>query len=84
MLKLQRQVRIASILCRVAFAAGVVGHLALIDIFHGETDVRVEWRALQIAGVVVAAALLLAAQTLSRILAAMTNHASGCAPHSDR
>lgn len=67
--KLQRKVRVAFFLCVAAVAAGIVAQLALTDIFHGEADVRIEWRAVQIAGVIVAVALIYAAHTLSSVRA---------------
>lgn len=39
----------------LSFLAIVLAHLALTDIYHGETDVSVEWRAVQGAfGVIIA------------------------------
>jgi hypothetical protein len=56
-------------LCVAALIAGAVGHLALTDIRHGESDVRAEWLAVQIAGIVMLIALLASARLLRRILA---------------
>ena len=82
--QLQRQVRVAFTLCLIAFAAGIVAHLALTDIFHGEPDVRLEWRAVQATGLIVAATLVYAARTLAKVLAATRGQASASAPYNDR
>jgi len=80
----QRQVRVAFSLCVVALAAGIVAHLALTDIFHGEADVQLEWRAVQASGVVVAATLVYAARTLAKVLGATQGRAAASAQRNDR
>jgi hypothetical protein len=67
--KLQRRIGVALLLCFAAVVAGAVAQLALTDIFHGEADVRLEWRAVQIADVVVATAVIYAAHTLFKVRA---------------
>ena len=66
---LQRHAHIAFSLCVAALLAGVVAHLALTDIRHGERDVRAEWLAVQIAAIVILVALLASAHLVMRILA---------------
>ena len=67
---LQKRVRLAIALCYAALLAGIAAHLALTDIFHGEADVHLEWRIVQVAGVIVAAALVFALRTLAQVRAA--------------
>ncbi len=52
----------------VALAAVVVCHLALTDIWHGEGDLSLEWRVLQIGFLVIVIALFSAMATLRRVL----------------
>jgi hypothetical protein len=80
---LQRQIRVAIALCCVALLAGVAAHLALTDIYHGEADVHLEWRALQVAAIVVAAALLIALRTLTTVLPVVRG-LSRAAPYNER
>jgi uncharacterized membrane protein YozB (DUF420 family) len=44
----KRQVTIAFILGVASLVAVFVSHLALTDIYHGESDLRLEWMALRI------------------------------------
>jgi hypothetical protein len=69
--RLQRELRAVSILCQVAFGAGVLALLALIDIFHGESDVRLEVAMVEVAVPIVAAALLLAVRSIGKVLATL-------------
>lgn len=62
--RLRRHVAVAMFFCVAAVIAGVVAQLALTDIRHGEADLRMEWRALQVSALFVAAALIYAAKTL--------------------
>jgi len=71
---LHHQVRAAIAFCGAALLAGVFALLALVDIYHGEADVRLEWRLVQLAVLVVTAALVIALRTLSR-LSAITGRA---------
>ena len=52
----------------VSLAALAVGHLALTDFRHGESDLRNEWRMLQVAGVVTFAFHLAALTILSQVI----------------
>lgn len=70
MYALQRRVRLAIALCYAALLAGIAAHLALTDIFHGERDVHLEWRVVQLAGVIVVSALVFALRTLAQVRAA--------------
>lgn len=44
-----------------------VSHLALTDIWHGEGDLALEWRVLQLAAVVILTALVSSIVTLRRV-----------------
>lgn len=68
MTHLQRRARVAYVLCFAAIPAGVVSHLALTDIFHGESDLRLEWRVLQVSALIIAAALVASLLALRTVL----------------
>lgn len=65
---LKTQIRITIGLGMLALGAGVLGHLALTDIAHGEPDVTLEWRVLQGGALVILAFILSAIATLRRAL----------------
>jgi hypothetical protein len=67
---LQRRARLAYALCLAALPAGVLAHLALTDISHGEPDVRLEWGIVRVAALVVAAAVLASLRALHGLLQA--------------
>jgi hypothetical protein len=52
----------------LSLLAVVVGHLALTDIYHGETDTSQEWRFLQVSAVIILAFHISALVTLWRLL----------------
>ena len=52
----------------LSLAAVVVAHLALTDIWHGEADVRLEWRALQLCAAVILASQIFTLTTLGRVV----------------
>ena len=45
---MERQAAIAFILGIVSLVAVFISHLALTDIYHGESDLRLEWMVLRI------------------------------------
>lgn len=47
--------RVALVLGCLSLVSIVVAHLALTDIYHGETDVSTEWRAVQAAAAMIVA-----------------------------
>jgi len=60
---------------RISFGLGilsllavVVSHLALTDIYHGETDVLLEWRVVQLAFLIIVAFQVSALVTLWRVV----------------
>ena len=58
----------AQVLGFISLAACGVSALALTDIGHGESDLRLEWRALQVAALLVLAFHIAALATLCRVL----------------
>ncbi|HSL81503.1 MAG TPA: hypothetical protein VLF66_01925 [Thermoanaerobaculia bacterium] len=72
---LRRQIRITMGLGALAVLAGVVAHLALTDIYHGEGDLALEWRALQACSVTVAGFVGAALLTLGRALRRLSGDA---------
>ena len=53
--KLKDQIRGTMALGTLALLAGIVGHLALTDIHHGEVDVTLEWNILRICALILLA-----------------------------
>lgn len=47
MRKIQNQIRLIVIMGIVSIFAGILAHLALTDIYHGEGDLTQEWMLLQ-------------------------------------
>lgn len=47
-MELKRQIHVAMILGILSLIAGVLGHLALTDIYHGEGDLSLEWNMLRV------------------------------------
>jgi hypothetical protein len=58
----------AIVLGVISLVAGGVGALALNDIGHGEADLWLEWRALQVAAMVILAFHIAALSTLRQVL----------------
>ena len=48
----KNQIRLAMTLGVLTLVAGMLGHLALTDIYHAETDVTLEWNMLRLFAVV--------------------------------
>jgi len=48
MSNLKTQIRATMFLGVLALLAGIIGHLALTDIYHNEVDVTLEWNILRI------------------------------------
>jgi len=49
---LKTQIQATMALGVLALLAGIVGHLALTDIFHNEADVTLEWNVLRICALI--------------------------------
>jgi uncharacterized membrane protein HdeD (DUF308 family) len=65
---LNRQIWATVFLGSLVLVAGVFAHLALTDIFHGEQDLRLEWKIVQVAALVLFAFTLQTLFTLSRVM----------------
>ena len=72
MTSLRNQIKLSLLLAFGALAALLISHLALTDIYHGETDVAAEWRALQVSAAVITASVASTVVTLIRILKSVT------------
>ena len=64
--KLKNQIRGTMVLGALALLAGIVGHLALTDIYHGEVDVTLEWNILRFCALVLLAFIGASLFTLRR------------------
>jgi len=53
MIKIKTQIAIVMILGVLSLIAGFFGHLALTDIYHGELDVSLEWKMVQVAALII-------------------------------
>jgi hypothetical protein len=69
---LKTQIHFTFALGVLAVLAGVLGHLALSDIAHGEADVTLEWNIVRLAALVFAAFWGFALYTLRRVLRAFS------------
>ena len=74
---LTQQIRFTMALGVLAVVAGMVAHLALTDIYHGEGELTLEWRALQVCAVAVAGFVGVALLTLGRALRTLRGGAGG-------
>jgi len=52
MMELKNQIRLTMALGILSLLAGVMGYLALTDIYHAEVDVSLEWNVLRVCAVV--------------------------------
>lgn len=52
MSNLKTQIRATMFLGVLALLAGIIGHLALTDIYHNEVDVTLEWNILRICALI--------------------------------
>ncbi len=64
----KRQVVIAFLLGIASLVAVFISHLALTDIYHGESDLRVEWMALRVCFAVIFIFQVFALVTFWRII----------------
>ncbi len=65
---MQNQVVFAMCLGILALLAGAFAHLALTDIYHGETDVTLEWRIVQVCALVILLSVITTLVVLGRVL----------------
>ena len=67
-MSLRTQARLSFRLGILSLFAVALSHLALIDIWHGEQDLTLEWRALQVAFAAIIVFQVSALATLRRVL----------------
>ena len=67
-MQLKNQIQIAIVLGILSLIAGVLGHLALTDIYHGESDLSLEWNMLRICAVIFLVFIGYTLVTLKQIL----------------
>ena len=68
MRNLKTQIRVTIALGVLSLLAGFVTHLALIDIYHGEADVTLEWSMVRVCALIVLVFIGMALFTLGRVL----------------
>ena len=56
----------------MSLLAGLITHLALTDIYHGETDVELEWNIVRVCALVLLVFIGTVLLTLGRVLRAST------------
>ncbi len=71
MSQFKNQIRITIALGILSILAGVFGHLALTDIYHGEGDLTLEWSILQAGAVIIFVFVTASLLTLRKVLKAM-------------
>jgi len=68
---LKAQIQATMILGVLALLAGIVGHLALTDIYHNEVNVTLEWNILRICSVILLAFIGASLITLRKAIKAL-------------
>lgn len=71
MFGLKNQIRMAIVLGMLSIIAGILGHLALTDIYHGEGDLTLEWSILQAGAFIIFAFVISSLLVLRKALKAM-------------
>jgi hypothetical protein len=72
MSNLKTQIRVTIVLGVFSLLAGLITHLALTDIYHGEADVTLEWSVVRICALVLLVFIGMALFTLRRALRELT------------
>jgi hypothetical protein len=70
-MQLKTQIRIAIVLGILSLLAGLLGHLALTDIYHAEENLALEWNMLRLFAVIFLAFIAYTLNTLRNILRTM-------------
>lgn len=70
MSKFKSQIRMTLALGILSVPAGIFAHLTLTDIYHGETDLALEWNILRAGAVIIFAFVVSSLLTLKRVLKA--------------
>jgi hypothetical protein len=68
MKNLKRQIRVTIALGGLSLLAGLMTHLALTDIYHGEADATLEWSVLRVCALIFLLFIGSALFTLGRVL----------------
>ena len=71
MSQFKNQIRTTMALGILSILAGILGHLALTDIYHGEGDLTVEWSILQVGAFIIFAFVVSSLLVLRKALKAM-------------
>ena len=71
MSQLKNQIRATMALGILSILAGILGHLALTDIYHGEGDLTLEWSILQAGAFIIFAFVVSSLLVLRKALKAM-------------
>jgi hypothetical protein len=69
---LKTQIWITIALGGLSLLAGLMTHLALTDIYHGEADVTLEWKVVRISALILLSFIGMALVTLVRALKALS------------
>lgn len=64
---LRMLIRVTMVLGVLSLVAGVLGHLALVDIHHGDGDVTMEWNVLSAGALVFVVFIGMTLYTLARV-----------------
>jgi len=67
-LELKNQIKLTMALGILSLFAGLMGHLALTDIYHAEADLSLEWNVLRICALIILAFTVTTLITLRRLL----------------
>jgi len=67
-MQLKNQIRLAIALGILSLVAGIVGHLALTDIYHAESDLSLEWNMLRVGAIIFVIFIIYTLITLRKIL----------------
>ena len=68
MIPMKKLIQSTMVLGILALLAGILGHLALTDIYHAETDLSLEWNVLRACAVVILIFIGSSLFTLKRVL----------------
>ena len=68
MIKIETQISIVMILGILSLLAVFLSHLALTDIYHGESDVSLEWKMVQVTALIIMLFIGSSLFTLGRVL----------------
>jgi hypothetical protein len=71
MFQFKNQIRLTIVLGFLSIFAGILGYLALTDIYQGGEDLTMEWNALRVGAVIIFVFVLTSLLTLRRALKAM-------------